>query len=182
MIITYIFRNTKSTNMEQRGDQLGNLQGFKKYVVCWMRPRKISTTRRLSSVFVAKRNNNENKNDDDLNKNVNMIRFSYGQQPFACRKVNDCPMRFHDESSQLVHEKYGHNNTMMTSQTSKIMFYRCHSCMKSNRRVQFSTKEELLNHHMNPEINQRQRMTGVLNVNYKPFTTALPGITTILRK
>lgn len=130
------------------------------------KPLSIFTKRSIDSSFEAEENFK------------NMIRFSYGQQPYECRKIVDCPMRFPDKNSRVIHEKLDHIETSLR----RVIYCRCNSCLHSNRMIKFSSKEEMMAHR-NKDLNKSQtkKPTGA-NLNYKPFKVALPGIMTTLQR
>ena len=73
----------------------------------------------------------------------NTTTFVYGNQPFGCEKHQGCPMRFNDKAMQQLH----YNNFIRSS--SKHF---CYSCLRSDRVVSFTTKRELVDHMVNPNI------------------------------
>ena len=74
------------------------------------------------------------------------IRFVYGDQPYACLKFDDCPMRFENKEMQVMHYIREHGGGQLR------YHYTCMSCFKADRIVGFTSRDSFLEHKMNPKM------------------------------
>ena len=75
---------------------------------------------------------------------ITTISFVYGDEPIGCLLHQNCPMRFQSEDMRLKHYR--------ESRGLQITLYQCRSCLRSNRRMLFPTKDELIRHKRNPRL------------------------------
>ena len=95
-----------------------------------------------------------------------VLSFVYGSVPIECVLHENCPMRFQTEDMRLKHyeetiiDDSDGNKTIDSicdgSQGADsrrlTLQYQCRSCLRSNRRMRFSSKTDLMNHKRNPAL------------------------------
>lgn len=142
--------NNVNNDQETQKIRINKIQKYA-YATWWLIPRHTSleekTTRRPSKIKkdIGGKESTPSKNYDD-----NVISFVYSEQPYACDAHEYCPMRFSDKTKQQAHDVRCHG--LILSPPDR---YRCRSCLRTNRKSMFSTKEAYWKHMMNPGVSRK---------------------------